>query len=86
MSEIVERAVSAAIAELQRQSDEPRPGPWFDASEGPESVLIDGRVDIRAAVRAAIETMREPTPAMLDAADGAKPERVWDAMIEVALR
>jgi hypothetical protein len=51
---------------------------WVDA---PASV----REDCLVCARAAIEAMREPTDAMIDAGGAATPRIAWRAMIDAAL-
>jgi hypothetical protein len=48
MSQVIDRTVTALIAELERQAQEDRPDtPWVEADD-PASAMIDGRVDLRS--------------------------------------
>jgi hypothetical protein len=51
MAEMLDRAVKAAAVELARQYEEGKPGPYVVADD-PSDVLIDGRIDLVAVVRA----------------------------------
>lgn len=97
MSEMIERAVRAFAADVARQHEEGKPGPYIDIDYGLNDVVIDGRVDLIVAMRAAIMAMREPTQAMWDRGAEADREaecldsekavlRVWDTMIDAALQ
>ena len=49
-----ENAVEAAWRELERQSEEGKPGPYVDRALYHDAGLVDGRVDMRALVNAAM--------------------------------
>ena len=53
MSSIKDQAVAAVIAELQRQSDDGKPGPYVDMDD-PSDAVIDGHVDLIALVEAVL--------------------------------
>ena len=68
MSEIVERAVAAAKAELRRQADADPGCLWVGDGS---SEVIDGEVEFGPLVRAVIVALREPTEVMMNAAEPA---------------
>jgi hypothetical protein len=86
MSEMVER-VAKAMAETLLQDTPPTPPvDWYALTEE----VAD---EYRAAARAAIEAMREPTKAMEDGArglgayhGGGSADVVWVSMIDMALK
>lgn len=94
MTEMLERVAKAIWAERVRHAKTQ----GIDLEGYGERVFGDGAVvsetnNIMGEARAAIEAMREPTQAMLDAARqlgdpyyGAGPDRTWPAMIDEALR
>lgn len=67
MEEIIDRAVDAAWAELRRQSDEGKPGPYADR----EISVVDGEVDMAALVRAVLRAIRDDAVARQEGVDWA---------------
>jgi hypothetical protein len=57
-------AAKAAVAEIDRQYQEGKPGPYVDDELGLESVTIDGHVDMLAVTRAVLTAIREPSEVM----------------------
>ena len=89
MSEVIDKMAQAFAADIQRQSDEGKPGPYIDTDYGMNDVVIDGRVDLVAAIRASLAAARQPTEAMIEA--GMKEAAVdlaseYRAMIDTALQ
>lgn len=95
---MVERCAKAIYAKL---NDEMRgDGYLSDISDDMTDVVVDGRVDLLAVARAAIEGMREPTQQMRLAgiAEWSRPDptpehestlvfnAVWRAMVNAALK
>ena len=77
MTPALKAIVEAMIAELYRQAEAGKPGPWIDAgplhsSDTFEAVArdvgIDGRVDLEKVARAGLEALREPDKLMEEAA------------------
>ncbi len=86
MSGMVERIRKAIEAQID-------PDGWIEKPDDFEFGLtprFDGRLDLPKIARAAIEAMREPTEAMVDAgwADATAEDAigVWRAMIDEALK
>jgi hypothetical protein len=71
MSGLIQNLLAAAEAELDRQIEAGKPGPYLEA-DYPDDWVIDGHVDMRAVVKAVagrlLETLREPSAAMQEAA------------------
>lgn len=90
---MIERGAKALFAELRRQGEGNLGSTYVEDATDMGRVLIDGRIDLPALMRAAIEAMREPTDAMYDAGDefvgslgdAGNAEKVWRAMIDAAL-
>ena len=86
MSEMVER-VARAIYEDDFGGPDRTPTPWAERDE-------EFRETVRSNARAAIQAMREPTSAMVEAADSRRDPRngwlgaisAWEAMIDAALK
>lgn len=68
MSDIVERVAKGLFAELQRQATKDR-NLYVSEDYHPRGTTIDGGVTLADLARAAIEVMREPTEAMIEAHD-----------------
>ena len=94
MSEMVERVARAvAAADWRAEIDEAsEPERWLEAAIAYDLTNDNGRFRYDEIARAAIEAMREPTEAMIDAgyAVGYSPDPlptdlVWRAMIDAAL-
>lgn len=66
MSEMIERVMAAFDAEVSRQSEGTH-RPWASKLHDDGTMTIDGVVDVKALARAAIEAMRDPSPAMVEA-------------------
>ena len=90
MSDIIDRAVAAAIEAFKAQDDE-YVGK-YDAEWG--EIRLDGSFAIRPIVIAVLEAMKEPTDAMVKAAQAElvgtdapidTEEVVWRAMISKAM-
>ncbi|MFB9049439.1 hypothetical protein ACFFV8_12070 [Sphingobium indicum] len=66
---IVEQATRAAVAELYRQAEKGKPGPYVDdeADKGIQGVIVDGIVDMVAVTRAVLTAIREPSAAVRQA-------------------
>lgn len=89
MSEMIERVTRAILAELERQHVYIHTD--IDGSDGLDHVIVDGAADMLKVGAAALAAMREPTEAVLDAAErlpySACDERgIWSAMIDAALK
>lgn len=94
MSGDIDKLVSVAASELRRQMDVSG-GYFVEHSEG--SVSLDGAVDVPPLVRAILLALREPSDAMLRAADPEirdhpsltgllKLRSIWTAMIDAILK
>lgn len=88
MTPALKAMVEAMIAELKRQSEEGRPGPWVDADPAHPSdtfeaiasdVGIDGRVDLEKIARAGL-IAAEPILLAEFEADAAEQQRMDDAV------
>jgi hypothetical protein len=94
MSEVVERATKAAFDEIRRQDREHAQTEADDFSEyhghpAFTDVLPYDGFNLNLVIRAAIEAMREPSVAMIAAANRLnhpRDEEVWRTMIDAALR
>jgi len=87
MREIVERVIAAATAKLVAEAKVD--GVWVNLS-GNGLIEIDGVIDLKKILLAAVEAMREPTITMIDAAyplaGGAALAPIFRAMIDAALK
>lgn len=97
---IIERAANAVANELLRQ-EPAKGGTFFVDAEDLSSARVDGDFDLRHVARAILQAIREPSDAMIDAAEGTRehvaitgdiftedlgePAEVWQAMIDAAL-
>lgn len=106
MTDMVARVAEAILAELGRQKTDPNwEGRWLaphldEDGEETGEVWLDGKFDPKELARAAIEAMRTPTKALLDAVETEEERRgyaasayesmdaeaAWPVMISAALK
>ena len=95
MSEMIERAVKAALRELDEQHvslTDQNSDPIYTALD-PDKIICDGDLDVEKLIRVVIQEIRAPSDAMVDAAMnmGEIPWcngqiiANWECMIDAAL-